>query len=373
MSSFGFGSATSSSSRLSLENSFFNRLASQESRCHSLPAYQTILDSSVAIVKKFCLKQNINPAHGQEFCTSIEREILEYNFKLCSRTVVDDPIWMCAQLMCWGCRSLRLQDMSAFTFLHMLNDALLEDDEGTVPFAVHFYSCIQELIGCQTSEFPSRPRRVYRGSNMPIDFFEFFVPGSQFRCTAFLSVTRSLQVALNFLESSRIAVEEVDGLDCRGRWWQAFVIKRTAQYFVLHFMGWEARWDETIPNSNTRTHIRARNHRSPVGPLGTEKLEDIAAQVKGAQSKAATNVRCASLLVLWVIDISNVHHQSRICSFENITEKKDQQHYFILPYTSYRVISSAEVQPRGNALVYRQIHLMTTEGDDKDIMVSPWH
>jgi hypothetical protein len=24
-------------------------------------------------------------------------------------------------------------------------------------------------------------------------------------------------------------------------------------------------------------------------------------------------------------------------------------------------------------LVYRQIHLITTEGDDKDIMVAPWH
>ena len=138
-------------------------------------------------------------------------------------------------------------------------------------------------------------------------------------------------------------------------------------------MGWEARWDETIPNSNTRTHIRARNHRSPVGPLGTEKLEDVAAQVKGAQSKAATNVRCASLLVLWVIDISNVHHQSRICSFENITERKEQQHYFMLPYSSFRVLGSTEVQPSGNALVYRQIHVTTTDGDDEDIIIAPWH
>jgi hypothetical protein len=178
---------------------------------------------------------------------------------------------------------------------------------------------------------------------------------------------------MSFLESSRVSVEEVDGLDCRGRWWQAFVLKRTSQYFVLHFMGWEARWDETIPNSSSRTHLRARNPRSPVGPNGREKLCDVVAKVKGIHAKTATSLRGASLPVLWVIDVSNVRHQSSLCSFENITEKKEQQHYFILPYTSYRVISSAEVQPSGNALVYRQIHVMTTEGDDMDIMVAPWH
>ena len=364
---------SSGSSRLSLENSFFKRFAFLESHSQHLPSYQTILDSSVAIVNRFCLKYNVHPAHGQEFCASIEREILEYNVKICSRTFVDDPIWMCAQLMCWGCRSLRLQDVWEYTFLQMLNDALFEDDECTVQFAAHFYTCIRALIGSQISEFPSRPARIFRGSTMPVDFFEFYVPGSQFRCPAFLSVTRNLQVAMSFLESSRVSVEEVDGLDCRGRWWQAFVLKRTSQYFVLHFMGWEARWDETIPNSSSRTHLRARNPRSPVGPNGREKLCDVVAKVKGIHAKTATSLRGASLPVLWVIDVSNVRHQSSLCSFENITEKKEQQHYFILPYTSYRVISSAEVQPSGNALVYRQIHVMTTEGDDMDIMVAPWH
>ena len=366
-------SMSSGSSRLSLENSFFKRFSFLESRSQPLPLYQTIVDATAAIVNKFCQKHNIHPVHGQDFCTSIEREILEYNVKICSRTFVDDPIWMCAQLMCWGCRSLRLQNVSAYTFLQMLNEALFEDDEFSVQFAVHFYACIRALIECQIPEFPSRPARIYRGATMPLDFFEFFVPGSQFRCPAFLSVTRNLQVAMNFLESSRVSVEEVDGLDSRGRWWQAFVLKRTSHYFVLHFMGWEARWNETIPTSNTRTHLRARNPRSPVGPNGIEKLEDIVAQVQGAQSTAASSLRCASLLVLWVIDVSNVRHQSSMCSFENITEKKEQQHYFILPYTSYRVMSSAEIQPSGNALVYRQIHLMTTEGDDQDIMVAPWH
>ncbi len=360
-------------SRLSLENSFFKRCACLDSQSQPLPSYQIILDSVVAIVNRFCSVHGIHTAHGQEFCSSIEREILEYNITLCSRQFVDDPVWMCAQLMCWGCRSLRLQDVSGYTFLHMLNETLFADDEGTVHLAVPFFSCIRALIGIQILEFPNRPQRVYRGSTMPVNFFEFFVPGSQFRCSAFLSVTRNLQVAMNFLEFSRISVEEVDGLDCRGRWWQAFVLKRTRQYFVLHFMGWEACWNETIPISKTRTHLRARNPRSPVGPNGSEKLLDVVAQVKGLHPMVQSTLTSASLLILWVVDVSSEHHQNRLCSFENITERKEQQHYFMLPYSSFRVLGSTEVQPSGNALVYRQIHITTTDGDDEDIMLAPWH
>ena len=359
--------------RLTLENSFFKRFALLESPEQPLPSHQTILESVAAMVTKFCLVQSVHPAHGLEFCTSIEREILEYNFKICSRTFVEDPIWMCAQLMCWGCRTLRLQDISGYTFLRILNQTLFEDDECTIPFAAHFFTCIRKMIGDQISEFPTRPRRIYRGSSMPLHFFEFFVPGSQFRCPAFLSVTRNLEIAMNFLESSRISVEEVDGLDCRGRWWQAFVLRRTPQYFVLHFMGWEACWNETIPVSKSRTHLRARNPRSPIGPNGIEKVENVVAQVKGLPQTAQASSSSASLLILWVIDVSSVQHQSSMCSFEKITEKKEHQHYFMLPYTSFRVLSSTEVQPSGAPLVYRQIHLTTTEGDDKDIMVAPWH
>jgi hypothetical protein len=176
---------------------------------------------------------------------------------------------------------------------------------------------------------------------------------------------------MNFLESSRLSVDEVDGLDCRGHWWQAFVLRRTPQYFVLHFMGWDACWDETIPVSKSRTHIRARNPRSPVGPNGIEQIDSVVAKVRGLRQ--VTSSSSASVLILWVIDVSNVQHQRSICSFEKITERIEQQHYFMLPYTSFRVLSSTEVQPSGNALVYRQIHLITTEGDDKDIMVAPWH
>lgn len=357
--------------RLTLENSFFNRFALFDCQDQKLPSYQTILESMVAMVNRFCLVRSLHPAHGQEFCTSIEREILEYNFKLCSRTFVEDPIWMCAQLMCWGCRALRLQDVSSYTFLYIMNQTLFEDEECTVPFVVHFFTCIRSLIARQIPEFPTRPRRLYRGSNIPLNFFEFFAPGLQFRCAAFLSVTRSLQVAMNFLESSRLSVDEVDGLDCRGHWWQAFVLRRTPQYFVLHFMGWDACWDETIPVSKSRTHIRARNPRSPVGPNGIEQIDSVVAKVKGLRQ--VTSSSSASVLILWVIDVSNVQHQRSICSFEKITERIEQQHYFMLPYTSFRVLSSTEVQPSGSALVYRQIHLITTEGDDKDIMVAPWH
>jgi hypothetical protein len=359
--------------RLTLENSFFKRHAILDSRELPLPSYQIILESVVDMVSKFCLTQKVHLAHGQEFCTSIEREILEYNFKLCSRTFVEDPIWMCAQLMCWGCRTLRLKDVSSYTFLHILNQTLFEDDESTVPSAVHFFTCIRTLIGDQISEFPSRPRRFYRGSNMPLNLFEFFAPGSQFRCPAFLSVTRNLQVAMEFLEASRISVDEVDGLDSRGRWWQAFVLRRTPQFIVLHFMGWDACWDETIPMSKMRTHLRARNPRSPVGPNGMEKIENVVAQVKGLQQMVQNRSSNASVLILWVIDVSNVQHQSNICSFEKLTEKTEQQHFFMLPYTSFRVLSSTEVQPSGNALIYRQIHVLTTQGDDEDIMVAPWH
>jgi hypothetical protein len=360
-------------SRLSLENSFFKRFACLDSQSQPLPSYQMILESVVAIVNKFCVVHGIHPVHGQEFCTSIEREILEYNIKLCSRKFVDDPLWTCAQLLCWGCRSLRLQDISGYTFLHMLNETLFEDDEGTIHFAVPFFACVRALIRIQIPEFPTRPRRVYRGSNMPVNFFEFFVPGSQFRSSAFLSVTRNLTVAMNFLESSRVSVEEVDGLDCRGRWWQAFVLKRTPQFFVLHFMGWEERWNETIPISKTRTHLRARNPRSPIGPNGSEKMSDVVAQVKGLEPTAQSASASASLLILWVFDVSNEHHQNSLCSFENITERKEQQHYFMLPYSSFRVLGSTEVQPSGNALVYRQIHVTTTDGDDEDIIIAPWH
>jgi hypothetical protein len=364
---------SSRSFRLTLENSNFKRYALSDSHDQPIPSYQTILESVAAMVTKFCVVQSVHPAHGQEFCTSIQREILEYNCKLSSRTFVEDPIWMCAQMMCWGCRALRLQDISNYTFLHILNQTLFEDDECTVPFAVHFYTCIRTLIGDQISEFPTRPRRLYRGSNMPLNLFEFFAPGSQFRCLAFLSVTRNLQIAMKFLELSRMSIDEVDGLDSRGRWWQAFVLRRTPQFFVLHFMGWDACWDETIPISKSRTHLRARNPRSPVGPNGMETIESLMAQVKGRHQKVPTSSNGASVMILWVIDVSNVQHQSRICSFEKITEKKEQQHYFVLPYSSFRVLSSTEVQPSGNALVYRQIHLITTDGDEKDIMVAPWH
>ena len=363
----------SSATRLSIENSCFKRIEFLESRSKPLPSYQSILESCVAIVDRFCVKKGIDPLHGQEFCASIEREILEYNFKIYSRTVVDDPIWICAQLMCWGCRSLRLQGISEHTFLHMLNTALHDDDECAIPFAVPFFLCIRAMIGDQISEFPTRPRLVYRGSSMPLNLFEFFVPGSQFRCPAFLSVTQNLQVALHFLESCRVSVEEVDGLDVKGRWWQAFVLKRTPQFFVLHFMGWDARWDETIPISKVRTHLRARNPRSPIGPSGLEKLEDVAAQLRAPVPAAQGGSSGATLLILWVIDLSKARHQSSMSSFAKITEMKEQQHYFMLPYTSFRVLSSAEVQPRGNALVYRQIQLMTTDGDESDIMVAPWH
>ncbi len=81
----------------------------------------------------------------------------------------------------------------------------------------------------------------------------------------------------------------------------------------------------------------------------------------------------ATLLILWIIDVSQARHQSSMCSFANTTEMKEQQHYFMLPYTSFRVLSSAEVKPSGNALIYRQIHLTTTDGDESDIMVAPWH
>jgi hypothetical protein len=364
---------STSAHRLTLENSCFKRIELSESRSKPLPSYQTILQCCVVIVDRFCVKHSIDPFHGQEFCASIEREILEYNFKLYSRTVVDDPIWMCAQLMCWGCRSLRLQGISEYTFLHMLNCVLHEDDECTVPFAVPFFLCIRALIGEQISEFPARPRLVYRGSSMPLKLFELFAPGSQFRCPAFLSVTQNLQVAMHFLECSRVSVEEVDGLDVRGRWWQAFVLKRTPQFFVLHFMGWDARWNETIPISKARTHLRARNPRSPVGPNGIEKLEDVVASLKAPAQAAQGGSIGATLLILWIIDLSQARHQSSMCSFAKTTEMKEQQHYFMLPYTSFRVLSSAEVKPSGNALVYRQIHLTTTDGDESDIMVAPWH
>jgi hypothetical protein len=138
-------------------------------------------------------------------------------------------------------------------------------------------------------------------------------------------------------------------------------------------MGWEACWNETIPVSKSRTHLRARNPRSPIGPNGIEKVENVVAQVKGLPQTAQASSSSASLPILWVIDVSSVQHQSSMCSFEKITEKKEHQHYFMLPYTSFRVLSSTEVQPSGAPLVYRQIHLTTTEGDDKDIMVAPWH
>jgi hypothetical protein len=223
------------------------------------------------------------------------------------------------------------------------------------------------------SQFPTRPQRVYRGSTLPLNFVEFFSPELQYRCPAFLSVTRNLHVAMHFLNASRVTIEEVDGLDCRGRWWQAFVLKRTAHYFVLHFMGWDACWNENIPISKSRTHLRARNSRSPVGPRGLETLEDVTLQMKGSQEPGQALANSASQLVLWMIDFSNLHHQRSMCSMEEMTEMKEQQHYFMLPYTSFRVISSTEVQPSSSALIYRQIHVVTTEGSDDDLMVAPWY
>jgi len=73
------------------------------------------------------------------------------------------------------------------------------------------------------------------------------------------------------------SIVEVDALDCKGKWYQAFIIEGSTDHSAsvrIHFMGWDSKWDETIPRSNFGSHIRPRSQ-CDIGPKGHEALENV--------------------------------------------------------------------------------------------------
>jgi hypothetical protein len=78
-------------------------------------------------------------------------------------------------------------------------------------------------------------------------------------------------------KSSAHDIVEVDAMDCKGKWYQAFVVEGSTQHSAsvqIHFMGWDAKWDETIPRVNFNSHIRPRSS-CEIGPKGQEALENV--------------------------------------------------------------------------------------------------
>ena len=62
-------------------------------------------------------------------------------------------------------------------------------------------------------------------------------------------------------------VEEVDAMDSRGLWYQAFIVKRDEKEVLVHFSGWGKDTAEKIPLSDVAKRIRARSASTATGQL----------------------------------------------------------------------------------------------------------
>ena len=73
------------------------------------------------------------------------------------------------------------------------------------------------------------------------------------------------------------SIVEIDALDCKGKWYQAFIVEGSTEHSAsvrIHFMGWDSKWDETIPRSKFSSHIRPRSS-CEIGPKGHGSLENV--------------------------------------------------------------------------------------------------
>ena len=70
-------------------------------------------------------------------------------------------------------------------------------------------------------------------------------------------------------------VEEVDAMDSRGVWYQAFIVKRDEQEALVHFSGWGKDTAEHIRLSDFSKRIRARSASTATGQLPIPSIAEV--------------------------------------------------------------------------------------------------
>jgi hypothetical protein len=87
--------------------------------------------------------------------------------------------------------------------------------------------------------------------------------------------------------STNNEVVEIDAMDRDKKWYKAFIVGLENDQAIVHFMGWDKKWDEKI--SFTSPRLRPRQEGTAVGPRGFESLIDI--QLKYPFKTAQPDVR----------------------------------------------------------------------------------
>jgi hypothetical protein len=112
-------------------------------------------------------------------------------------------------------------------------------------------------------------------------------------------VARARQLVLDRRELLA-ETREIDAQDKLCNWYQAFLISQCALTCTVHFVGWESKFDETIPVRDMEHRIRERTSTAPIGKLGQEERPPVQPRtyedtvVKGAKDiiKAAGDPLC---------------------------------------------------------------------------------
>ena len=80
-------------------------------------------------------------------------------------------------------------------------------------------------------------------------------------------VTKPLAEAVSVSMPVQRDVEEVDAMDSRGLWYQAFIVKQDEKEALVHFSGWGKDTAEKIPLSDFAKRVRARSASTATGQL----------------------------------------------------------------------------------------------------------
>jgi hypothetical protein len=83
-------------------------------------------------------------------------------------------------------------------------------------------------------------------------------------------VARARQLVLDRQELL-VETREIDAQDKLCNWYQAFLVSQCALTCTVHFVGWESKFDETLPVHDMKHRIRERTSTAAIGKLGQEE------------------------------------------------------------------------------------------------------
>ena len=88
-------------------------------------------------------------------------------------------------------------------------------------------------------------------------------------------ITKPLPESVSVSVPAQPDVEEVDAMDSRGVWYQAFIVKRDEKEALVHFSGWGKDTAEQIRLSDFSKRIRARSASTATGQLPIPSIAEV--------------------------------------------------------------------------------------------------